>query len=158
VRLAIPTSDTALPTLMLPTVGEGLDLLQLHFLNRFASFVSTFLFSVSRLSLIFIKLTSINSNLKFGFCCVNFFRARFLGYPRGLFRRPMNKIVLRRTDLGCRQRPSGLSFLIMCMSSMPCRVTLAERKDLNPSIIGRTIRLLDRWICSTRLENNDQLI
>ena len=34
-------------------------------------------------------------------------------------------------------------FLILCMGSMPCRVTLAEQKDLN-SIIGRTIRLIDR--------------
>ena len=35
------------------------------------------------------------------------------------------------------------SFLIMCTSSIPCRVTRAERKDWSPNI-GRTIRLTAR--------------
>src|ERR1700735_817504 len=38
----------------------------------------------------------------------------------------------------------------MCMSSIPSRVTAADRNDLNPSI-GRTIRLTTRWSCSTML-------
>ena len=45
-----------------------------------------------------------------------------------------------------RPRPSTViicPFLIMCMSSMPNRVTRAERKEWNPNI-GRTIRLTAR--------------
>ena len=39
---------------------------------------------------------------------------------------------------------------IMCMSSIPARVTAADQKDLNPDI-GRTSRLIARWSCSTML-------
>src|ERR1019366_9161332 len=45
---------------------------------------------------------------------------------------------------------SSCSFLIMCIVSMPARRMLAQRKDLNPSM-GRTMRLIARWSCSTML-------
>ena len=43
-----------------------------------------------------------------------------------------------------------LPFAIMCMSSIPPKMTRAQRKLLNPSI-GRTMRLIARWSCSTTL-------
>src|SRR5664279_2579398 len=45
---------------------------------------------------------------------------------------------------------SSCPFLIMCIVSMPAMRMPAQRKDLNPSM-GRTMRLIARWSCSTML-------
>ena len=41
-------------------------------------------------------------------------------------------------------------FLIMCIVSMPPRIMRAQSKSLDPCI-GRVMRLMARWLCSTTL-------
>ena len=67
----------------------------------------------------------------------------------GLLMKRASRTAARR-DRGVLPRHFICPFLIMCMNSMPLRMTRAQRKSLNPSI-GRVMRLMARWSCSTTL-------
>jgi hypothetical protein len=87
---------------------------------------------------------------------------RAFGAARTRYRNPATRAAIQHpctghvigVDVGVdcvKQTKSRLCpFLIMCMTSMPIRMTRAQSKSLNPSI-GLVRRLMARWSCSTTL-------